>query len=46
MSINFKWNIEKNKFVMKDTHICFEDVVTNIYEDKIIDTIKNPNKEK
>ena len=31
---------------MKDRGVCFEDVVTTIYEDKIIDTIKHPNKEK
>ena len=46
MSINFKWNLEKNKSLMKDRGVCFEDVVTTIYEDKIIDTIKHPNKEK
>ena len=46
MSINFKWNPEKNKSLMKDRGVCFEDVVTTIYEDKIIDTIKHPNKEK
>ena len=45
MSINFKWNLEKNKSLMKDRGVCFEDVVTTIYEDKIIDTIKHPNKE-
>ena len=31
---------------MKDRGVCFEDVVTTIYEDNIIDTIKHPNKEK
>ena len=31
---------------MKDRGVCFEDVVITIYEDKIIDTIKHPNKEK
>ena len=46
MSINFKWNLENNKSLMKDRGVCFEDVVTTIYEDKIIDTIKHPNKEK
>jgi uncharacterized DUF497 family protein len=45
ISINFKWNLEKNKSLMKDRGVCFEDVVTNSYEDKIIDTIKHPNKE-
>ena len=46
MSINFKWNLEKNKSLIKDRGVCFEDVVTTIYEDKIIDTIKHPNKDK
>ena len=46
MSINFKWNLEKNKSLMKDRGVCFEDVVTTIYEDKIIDILKHPNKEK
>ena len=31
---------------MKDIGFCFEDVITTIYEDKIIDTIKHPNNEK
>jgi hypothetical protein len=31
---------------MKDRGVCFEDLVTAIYEDKIIDTIKHPNKDK
>ena len=46
MSINFKWNLEKINFLIKDRDICFEDVVTTIYEDKKIDIIKHPNKEK
>ena len=46
MSINFKWNLEKNKSLIKDRGVCFEDVITTIYEDKIIDTIKHPNKDK
>ena len=41
MSINFKWNLEKNKSLMKDRGVCFEDVVITIYEDKIIDTLLN-----
>ena len=46
MSINFKWNLEKNKSLMKDRGVCFEDVVITIYEDKTIDTIKRPNNDK
>lgn len=43
MNINFKWDFEKNKSLKKDRKVCFEDVVTIIYEDKIIDIIKHPN---
>ena len=46
MNKNFKWNQEKNKSLKKDRGIFFEDVVNTIYGDKIIDTIKHPNKEK
>ena len=38
--------LRKNKSLIKDRGVCFEDVVTTIYEDKIIDTIKHPNKDK
>ena len=38
--------LRKNKSLIKDRGVCFEDVITTIYEDKIIDTIKHPNKEK
>ena len=43
MDINFKWDLEKNKILIKDRGLCFEDVVSIIYEDKIIDVIKHPN---
>ena len=46
MGINFKWIMEKNKSLMKDIGVCFEDFVTTIYENKIIDAIKRPTKEK
>ncbi|MBT8348218.1 MAG: toxin [Sulfurovum sp.] len=44
--MNFKWNIEKNKLLKKERDVCFEDVVTQIYEDKVLDIIKHPNAEK
>lgn len=43
MNINFKWDLEKNKILIQDRGVCFEDVVSAIYEDKIIDVIKHPN---
>ncbi len=46
MNINFKWDLEKNITLMQDRGVCFEDVVSIIYEDKIIDIIKHPNKGK
>lgn len=46
MSINFKWNLEKNTLLKKERGVCFEDVVSVIYEDKVIDIIKHPNKDK
>jgi len=44
--MNFKWNIEKNKLLKSERDVCFEDVVTLIYEDKVLDIIKHPNGEK
>ena len=42
----FKWDSEKNELLKKEHNICFEDVVTLINEDKVLDIIKHPNKEK
>jgi len=44
--MNFKWDIEKNKLLKTERNVCFEDVVALIYEDKVLDIIKHPNKEK
>ena len=46
MDINFRWDLEKNKILMQDRGLCFEDVVSIIHEDRIIDIIKHPNQEK
>lgn len=46
MDVNFKWDLEKNKILMQDRGLCFEDVVSIIHEDRIIDIIKHPNQEK
>ena len=44
--MNFKWNIEKNTLLKEQRGVCFEDVVTLIYEDKIVDVIQHPNQGK
>ena len=44
--MNFKLNIEKNELLKKERNVCFEDVVSLIYEDKVVDIIKHPNKVK
>jgi uncharacterized DUF497 family protein len=44
--MNFKWNIEKNRLLKSERDVCFEDVVTLIYDDKVLDIIKHPNSEK
>lgn len=40
----FDWNEEKNALLKEVRKISFEDVVTAINEEKILDIIKNPNK--
>ena len=44
--MNFKWNIEKNQVLKEDRGVCFEDVLAQIYDDKVLDIIKHPNTEK
>ena len=44
--MNFKWDAEKNKVLKRERNICFEDVVALIYEDKVLDIIAHPNREK
>jgi len=44
--MNFRWNIEKNDLLKKERGVCFEDVVTQIYEDNVLDIVKHPNEEK
>ncbi len=42
----FKWNDEKNEVLKKERNVSFEDVITLIYEKKVLDIIKHPNQEK
>ncbi|MHB1646839.1 MAG: toxin [Candidatus Acididesulfobacter diazotrophicus] len=44
--MEFQWDNEKNKKLKKERDVCFEDIVTAIFEGKLIDIIKHHNKEK
>lgn len=37
----FDWNDDKNTLLKESRNICFEDVVTSIQEDKLLDIVKN-----
>jgi uncharacterized DUF497 family protein len=40
---DYKWNEEKNKQLKKQRNITFEEIVTSILNEKVIDTIDNPS---
>jgi len=40
----FDWNSEKNKELIKDRGISFEEVVFSIMHDGLLDVIEHPNK--
>lgn len=40
----FDWNQEKNRELIEERDVCFEDVVTAVDEDKILDDLPHPNK--
>ncbi len=44
--MNYSWDLEKNKFLKEDRGVCFEDVVTQIFENNVLDIIKHPNSDK
>lgn len=44
--MNYQWNEEKNTLLKAERGIGFEDIVTAIMEDSIVDIIEHPNKEK
>ncbi|MEA2072628.1 MAG: toxin [Campylobacterota bacterium] len=44
--MNFKWNLEKNALLKIERGVCFEDVVSQIYEDNVLDIIQHPNTQK
>jgi len=41
--IIYNWSIEKNKILIKDRWVSFEEVVYAVKDDKILDVIKNPS---
>jgi len=42
----FEWDEEKNRRLKEERNVCFEDVVAQIYEGRLIDVIKHPNRDK
>ncbi len=42
----FRWDPEKNKRLKHERNVCFEDVVSLIYEERVLDVIVHPNKQK
>lgn len=41
-----EWNDKKNISLQKERGVCFEDVVICLINNKVLDTIKHPNKKK
>lgn len=39
----FDWEEEKNKKLKEQRNISFEEIILCIYEDRIVDIIRNPN---
>lgn len=42
----FTWNEDKNEQLKKERKISFEEIVVEIEDDKILDIVEHPNKEK
>jgi len=42
----FSWNEKKNEQLKKERKISFEEIVVEIEDDKILDIVEHPNKEK
>lgn len=43
MTKRFDWNIEKNKKLIKERNISFEEIVIFIEQGKLLDIVDNPN---
>ncbi len=39
----FRWNEKKNILLKNERNICFEDVITSLRSDKLLDIVKNPS---
>jgi uncharacterized DUF497 family protein len=46
MAYYFDFNPGKNVLLLAERGVCFEDIITLIREDKILDVIDHPNQEK
>ncbi len=42
----FDWNEEKNQKLKRERNISFEEIVNYLHEEKFLDKIDNPNKQK
>lgn len=42
--MEFSWNEDKNKLLLQQRRVCFEDVVTSINNGKLLSIAKNPSK--
>lgn len=42
-NFEFEWNNEKNILLIEERNVCFEDIVTCIENDKLLDIVKNPS---
>lgn len=43
---SIEWNDEKNLHLQKERGVCFEDVVVCLINNRVLDTIEHPNKER
>jgi uncharacterized DUF497 family protein len=41
-----EWNDEKNRQLLKDRGVCFEDVIVCLMNNTILDILQHPNKKK
>lgn len=44
--MNYNWNEEKNQLLKDERGVCFEDVITEISEDRVLNIIAHPNRQK
>ncbi len=41
-----EWNEDKNLLLIQERNVCFEDIVTCIENDRLLDIIKNPSQDR